>query len=123
MRFEYYNPSDESRSCVVRTMTKLTGKEYSKVKTELAELALKLGCETYNDEKVFEQYMAEHGFRKLREYNGETVGEIELTDGTYCVHCTNREGFHHLMPVVDNIIFDRRDDSRGLYLVAVYKKA
>ena len=123
MRFEYYNPSDESRSCVVRTMTKLTGKEYSKVKTELAELALKLGCETYNDEKVFEQYMAEHGFRKLREYNGETVGEIELNDGTYCVHCTNREGFHHLMPVVDNIIFDRRDDSRGLYLVAVYKKA
>lgn len=123
MRFEYYNPSDESRSCVVRTMTKLTGKEYSKVKTELAELALKLGCETYNDEKVFEQYMAEHGFRKLREYNGETVGEIELTDGTYCVHCTNREGFHHLMPVVDNVIFDRRDDSRGLYLVAVYKKA
>ena len=123
MRFEYYNPSDESRSCVVRTMTKLTGKEYSKVKTELAELALKLGCETYNDEKVFEQYMAEHGFRKLREYNGETVGGIELNDGTYCVHCTNREGFHHLMPVVDNIIFDRRDDSRGLYLVAVYKKA
>ena len=123
MRFEYYNPSYESRSCVVRTMTKLTGKEYSKVKTELAELALKLGCETYNDEKVFEQYMAEHGFRKLREYDGETVGEIELNDGTYCVHCTNREGFHHLMPVVDNIIFDRRDDSRGLYLVAVYKKA
>ena len=35
MNFEYYNPSDESGSCVVRTMTKLTGKEYDIV-NELA---------------------------------------------------------------------------------------
>ena len=43
MEFDYYNPSDESRSCVVRTMTKLTGKEYSTVKAELTALAQELG--------------------------------------------------------------------------------
>ena len=32
MKFEYYNPSDDKRSCVVRTMTKLTGKDYDTVK-------------------------------------------------------------------------------------------
>ena len=26
MEFEYYDPSDDKRSCVVRTLTKLTGK-------------------------------------------------------------------------------------------------
>ena len=37
MDFEFYNPSDDKQSCVVRTMTKLTGKKYSEVKRELIE--------------------------------------------------------------------------------------
>ena len=52
MEFEYYNPSTDKRSCVVRTLTKLTGKEYSTVKAELTALAHDLGHETYNDEAV-----------------------------------------------------------------------
>ena len=122
MEFEYYSPSDESRSCVVRTMTKLTGKEYSTVKEELTELAQKLGYETYNDEAVFKQYMAEHGIYKIKEYVDTTVGEIELNDGSYCVYSTNHKGFFHLIPVVDNVIYDRRNDSLELYVIAVYKK-
>ena len=122
MEFEYYNPSDESRSCVVRTMTKLTGKDYSMVKAELTELADSMGFGEYNEEAVFEQYMAEHGINKIEEYDDTKVGELELGSGEYCVHATNRNGFHHLLPVVDNVIFDRRDDSRELYVIAVYKK-
>lgn len=122
MEFEYYNPSDEKRSCVVRTMTKLTGKEYSIVKKELTELAEQSGLETYNDENVFEKYMAEHGISKLKEYKNTTVGELELNDGIYCVYATNRNDFYHLLPVVDNVIYDRRNDSDGLYVIAVYRK-
>ena len=122
MEFEYYNPSDDSRSCVVRTMTKLTGKEYSTVKSELISLAESLGCETYNDERVFEKYMESHGIYKLKEYNDITVDELEFDNGTYCVYCTNRDGFCHLLPIVDNVIYDRRDDSRKLFVIAVYRK-
>lgn len=122
MDFEYYNPSDESRSCVVRTMTKLTGKDYATVKAELTDLASKNGCESYNDEAVFSRYMAEHGIHKMQEYGNTTVGELKLDDGIYCVFATNRNGFYHLMPVVDNVIYDRRDDCRSLYVIAVYKK-
>ena len=122
MEFEYYNPSDESRSCVVRTMTKLTGKEYSTVKAELTALAQELGYETYNEEAVFGQYMAEHGIYKIQEYVDTTVGELELKDGFYCVYSTNHKGFFHLMPVVDNVIYDRRNDSIELYVISVYKK-
>lgn len=122
MKFEYYDPSDDKRSCVVRTMTKLTDKEYSAVKAELIKLAQELGCEAYNDESVFGRYMAEHGIYKIREYDETTVGELELNDGKYCVYCTNRNGFFHLLPVVDNVIYDRRNDSLELYVIAIYKK-
>ncbi len=122
MNFEYYNPNDDKRSCVVRTMTKLTGKNYSTVKSELTELAQEIGCETYNNESVFERYMKRHDIYKLKEYEDTTVGELELDGGTYCVYCTNCDGFYHLLPVVDNVIFDRRNDSLDLYVIAVYKK-
>ena len=121
MEFEYYNPSDDKRSCVVRTLTKLTGKEYSTVKAELTALAHELGHETYNDEAVFEPYMANHGFYKISNHCN-TVGELESDSGAYCVYCTNRAGFYHLLPIVDNIIYDRRNDSLELYVIAVYKK-
>lgn len=122
MNFEYYNPTDESRSCVVRTMTKLTGKEYSTVKNELAALAKRMGFEEYNEETVFERYMSEYNILRYKEYDDTKVGELELSSGTYCIHCTDRNGFHHLLPVINDTIYDRRDDSRELYVVAVYRK-
>ena len=122
MNFEYYNPSDESRSCVVRTLTKLTGKEYSTVKAELDALAQELGYETYNEAAVFERYMAKHSIYKMKEYENITVGELELNGGSYCVYSTNQNGFFHLIPVVDNVIYDRRNDSTELFVIAVYKK-
>ena len=122
MEFEYYSPSDDKRSCVVRTMTKLTGNEYDTVKSELTELANRLGIDTFNDERVFSRYMASHGINRLEGYNDLKVGQLGLDSGTYCVYCTNRNGFHHLLPVVGNVIYDRRDDSRELYVIAVYKK-
>jgi hypothetical protein len=122
MEFEYYNPSEEKRSCVVRTMTKLTDKKYSTVKTELTALAREIGCESYNDEKVFDKYMENHSFYKWKCYNDTKVCQLELSCGIYCVYCTNRDNFYHLLPVVDNVIYDRRDDSRELYVIAVYKK-
>ncbi len=32
MVFEHFDPTDEKQSCVVRTMTKLTGRDYGSVK-------------------------------------------------------------------------------------------
>ena len=60
MEFVYFNPTDESRSCVVRTMTRLTGKPYEAVKKVLTELAAEMGYPDYNETAVFEKYMAAH---------------------------------------------------------------
>ncbi len=120
--FEHFDPTDEKRSCVVRTMTKLTGRDYGSVKAELAALAAEMGCETYNDQRVFGRFLEDLGFSRIGGYEGLTVGELELKNGSWCVHCTDRKEFQHLLPVVDGVIFDRRDDSRGLFVEAVYKK-
>lgn len=122
MKFAYYNPSDESRSCVVRTLTKLTGKAYQTVKDELTALASETGYPEYNEPAVFERYLAEHGFLRCMDDCGIAVRELRLEKGAYCVFCTNGEEFCHLLPVVDGVIYDRRDDCRGLLVLAVYRK-
>lgn len=122
MEFVYYNPTDESRSCVVRTMTGLTGKPYEAVKKELTELAAEMGYPDYNETAVFEQYMAAHRIFRCMDDCGMQVRELDLNSGTFCVFGTNRADYYHLFPVIDGVIFDRRDDSRELYVLAVYKK-
>ena len=122
MDFAYYNPSDETRSCVVRTMTKLTGKAYQTVRDELTALASEFGYPEYNAPAVFEHYLAQHGFVKSEDSGGLQVRALRLARGTYCVFCTNGEDFFHLMPVIDGVIYDRRDDCQDLSVLAVYEK-
>ena len=122
MRFEYFSPTDESRSCVARTMTKLTGKDYDTVKAELTALAQSMGLDSYNDEAVFVRYMEEHGITKHKGYSGTRAGELLLGTGTYCFFCTDGKEFFHLMPVIDDVLYDRKDVYRELYVIAVYRK-
>lgn len=123
MEFAYYNPSDESRSCVVRTMTKLTGKAYQTVKEELTALAAALGYPEYNEPAVFERYMAAHGIFRCMEDCGMQVNALSLGSGTFCVFSTNRTGFFHLFPVIDGVIYDRKNAYQELDVLAVYEKA
>ena len=118
--YTYYNPSDESRSCVVRTMTKLTGKQYDTVKQELLRQAADCGCETYNDQTVFEAYLRRYGFTPCEIGENTKVSGLNLNSGSYCVYTTNRSGFYQLLPVIDGVIYDRRNDSAELYVIAVY---
>jgi len=120
--FHYYNPSEDKQSCVVRTMTKLSGKEYSEVKNELIELAAELGFNTYNTPDVFEVFMKNYGIIKTENFTDLKLRELKLENGTFCLFCTNQQGFNHLIPVIDNVIYDRRNDSLDLYVISVYKK-
>lgn len=120
--FEVYSPTDESRSCVVRTLTKLTGKDHSEVKKELTSLAVQMGSPTYNDARVFGLYMESCGIYKYRDYADTRVKELRLGRGEYCVVATNNAGFFHMFPVIDGVIYDRRNDSQELCVVSVYKK-
>lgn len=120
--FADYNPSEEPRSCVARTMTKLTGLPYDTVKQELAALASDMGYPEWNETAVFEAYLAKHGLNKIMGDSGIQVQALPDMDGICCIFCTNRDGFYHLMPVVDGVIYDRRDAYRGMFVLAVYQK-
>ena len=122
MEYQYYNPSEDKGSCVARTLTKLTNKPYSVVKAELVDLAKKLGFETQNEAKVFENYMEKHGFFKVKDYKGVKVKNLKLDDGEYCIFSTNNEGFYHLFPIIDNVIWDRHNTNNDLFVISVYKK-
>lgn len=122
MDFEYYNPSEDKQSCVVRTMTKLTGKDYPVVKNELKELADKLGFDTYNTPDVFEIFMENYKIHKVESFENLKLKDLKLENGTYCLFCSNKAGFNHLIPVIDNVIYDRRNDSLDLFVLSIYKK-
>ncbi|MBQ8959726.1 MAG: hypothetical protein IJ071_00695 [Ruminococcus sp.] len=93
-----------------------------KVKAELTALAEELGCETYNDQRVFGAFLERLGFGLISVRERITLGELELDRGRYCVLCSDRKEFCHLLPVVDGVIYDRRDDCRSLFVEAVYKE-
>lgn len=124
LSFEQYDPSEDKQNCVVRTMTKLTGKDYPVVKSELKQLAARSGFETYNDQSIFEEYMSRCGIYKQRDYNNNTkLKDLDLSGGAYCVLTSNRESYYHMLPVIDNVIYDRRNNSLDLYVITIYKKA
>ena len=124
LSFEQYDPSEDKQNCVVRAMAKLTGKDYPTVKKEMTALAERSGFETFNDQSVFEEYMSQNGIYKERDYNNNTqLRDLDLSDGSYCVLMTNRISFFHVLPVVDNVIYDRRNNSLSLYVLSTYKKA
>lgn len=78
IEFAFYNPSDDKRSCVVRTLTKLSGRPYAEVKCELEALAAETSLPTYNDEVVFVRYLQNIGFRKMQSEPGLLVGDLRF---------------------------------------------
>ena len=115
-----YNPSDEHGSCIARTLTLLSGKPYPAVRAELDALAGALGFDTYTETAVFEEYLARLGFYPADGYTGVRMDALTLPAGRFCVICTDGAGFYHMLPVIDSVIYDRRNDSGALTVFRIY---
>ena len=124
MRFEkYYIESDSGKSnCVVRTCCKLLGFSYQKVFTDLCNIAKELNCSSFNDIEVFETYFKKYDFYKSDIYIDEQIKNINLDNGEYIIFCYDKKEFYHMIPIIDNVIYDKSDECLDLYIISVYKK-
>lgn len=121
MKFEFYNPTEEKGSCIIRTFTKLLNKEPNKVKQELIELAKELNYDSYKDIEVFEEYFNRNNYEKIHTYDNKLIKNIELEQGKYAIFCYDKKEYYHIFAVVDNVVYDKSSSCFELYVISTYR--
>ena len=123
MKFkEFYITDEKGKSnCVIRSFSKLYGMNYSDVQNELVEIAREHNL-NFNDIDVFELFMERRNTTKEKYDEGIKVKDLKLDHNNYIVFCYDKKDFYHMIPVIDNVIYDKNDDSLELYTISVYKQ-
>ena len=124
MNFIEYNLTDKNgnSNCVIRSLCKILNKEYDDVLNGLLDTAKALNKESFNDIPVFEEYMKQNNINKIDIEQDKQIKDLKLDNGSYIVFCYNKEDFYHMIPIIDNTIYDKRIDSLELYTISIYKK-
>ena len=121
-KFKYYQPNkkdikDDYGDCVIRALTKVTGKEWLEAFEELLPYARELQCMP-NGKPCYEKYLLDNGFTYVGISNKKgtkrpTVQSFakEHKEGTYVLRVAN-----HIVTVVDGYFYDTWDSGeKSLY--------
>lgn len=123
MKYEYYYVEDENKktNCIIRTFCKLFNKEYEEVKQELINIAKELNYETYAEIEVFEKYLNDKNYIKI-EHKEEQIKNLKLEKGKYAVFCYDKKDYYHMLAIINNIVYDKKEDNLNLYTITIYKE-
>ena len=123
MKFsEFYICDNEGKSnCVIRSFSKAYNEEYDSVYSELGNIAKSLKM-SFNDIEVFEEYMKRRNTLAIDYGKGLKIKDLELDNGLYIVFCWDKKEFYHMVPIINNTLYDRNSDSKDLYVITLYKK-
>lgn len=113
--------SDGKSNCVVRSFCKVFNEQYDDVYNELCKIQKELNCENYNDIEVFETFMNNHNVNVIKYGKDIKVKDLKLDNGAYIVFCWDKDQFYHMLPIIDNVVYDKEDRSMELYAIGVYK--
>ncbi len=124
MKFIEYNitNNDGKSNCVIRSFCKIFNESYNDVYDELCQIQKELNCENYNNVEVFETYMKNHNVDPINYGKDIKVKDLNLDSGSYIVFCWNKDNFYHMLPIIDNVVYDKDDRSMELYTISLYKQ-
>jgi len=124
MKFnKFYVSNNEGKSnCVIRTFCKIYNEEYNNIYNDLCSIAKRLNCDSFNDIQVFETYMEEHNVILVDYGKDIKIKDLNLDNGSYVVFCWDKKDFYHMIPIIDNILYDKDDRSLELYTIKIYKQ-
>ena len=117
---EFYIDFNGKSNCVIRSLCKALNKEYEEVYNDLLEISKELN-KSFNDIPVFEKYMSNNNINKIIEEEIK-IKNLKLSNGTYIVFCYDKKDFYHMIPIIDNVIYDKNKDCIDLYTISIYKK-
>ena len=124
MKFSKYFICDKDgkSNCVIRSFCKCYNKKYEDVYNSLCDIAKNLKYKSFNEIEVFESFMKNNNTILLNYGKNLKIKDLDLEDGKYIVFCWDKKDLYHMVTIIDNILYDKNDDSLNLYVIKIYKK-
>ena len=123
IKFEEYfvSNSDGKSNCIIRSFCKMFNKEYDEVFDELVDIANKLNYDSYAEIEVFEKYLEDRKFLPIDNYKDTQIKDLSLDNSKYIIFCYDKKDWYHMVPIIDNTLYDKTEESLDLYVITVYK--
>lgn len=120
MKYEYYNPVDEKKSCIYRAISKSVNRDYNLVKKEIDALKDKLN--TDDSVLVFETYLKQYNYI-IDDTNKDRLITEVMYSGNNIVFGYDKD-WYHMICIIDNILYDKYDLDKlsNLKIIKIYKK-
>lgn len=118
----YIEGTNGKSNCVIRSFCKLYDKKYDDVYQELIILAKDLNCSSFNDIEVFEKYMEQNKTKKISFNQDIKIKDLEIDNSSYIIFCWDKKEYYHMVTIIDNVLYDKDDNSMELYPISIYKK-
>ena len=120
---EFYILDKNGKSnCVIRSLCKILNKEYDDVYSDLCKIAKDLKSDSYYDVSVFEKYMEDNNIFKISCEEDIKVKDLKIDNSSYIVFCNNKKDYYHMIPIINNTIYDKNTDCLNLYVISIYRK-
>lgn len=122
MKFEEYYicGKDGKSNCVVRSLCKVLNKSYEEVYDDMLRLSQELNVD-FNDVVVFETYMEQNHILKEKDTPDVLVKDLILERGSYIIFCYDKKDWYHMIPLIQNTIYDKNEECLNLYVLSIYK--
>ncbi len=118
----YISDNDGKSNCVIRSLCKILNKEYEEVYNGLCEISKELSCSSFNDIPVFEKYMEDNNIFKIIFEEDIKVKDLKMDKDSYIVFCYDKKDYYHMVPIIDNTIYDKNSDCLNLDVISIYRK-
>ena len=125
MKFAEFNISnkDGKSNCVIRSLCKVFNNSYDDVYNELLDICNKINASSFNDVEVFEEYMMIRNTKAIDYGKDMLIKDLKLDNGNYLVLCWDKKDFYHMVPIMDNTLYDKDNRSLDLYVIKIYKES
>ena len=122
MKYEYFYITDDNNksNCVIRSFCKIYNMEYNDVVSELLDISKELNC-NFNDIETFEEYMNRRNTKKIDYGNDLLIKDLTLDNEKYIIFCYDKKDFYHMVPIINNTVYDYNSDCLNLYVISIYK--
>ena len=106
-------------NCVIRSFCKMFNYNSKDVSKELDDICNEYNY-TYDDVELFEEYLKRRNMFKIDYGKDMLVKDLKL-DGKYIVFCFDKNNYYHMVPVINNTVYDKNNKCLDLYVISIYK--